>query len=210
MSLWKKLFGGASAGMGAGASSAPAVRRTYVVDPGVLEAGKGRRERLSPGAQVKLLQRLSRFAKRESVPMAAIFVGKDLRAVQDGGDFQGVTVYFEPEGDAFADRVASVARERGRGLRVTVITDDPRVETAAAAAGADSMRWSTLAKALDPGGSGGGGAGGGPKPSGTGGKKSPRGRPRTRRRREGDDEPRMSRQGGSDTVAVRDLIDLVD
>jgi hypothetical protein len=217
MSMWKKIFGISATGGGVVAGATPATaggRRTYVVDPAGSDGGKGRRERLPPGAQVKLLQRLARFAKRESLPMAAVFVGKELRAVQDGGDFQGVTVYFAPETEAFPARVASVVRERGRGAQVTVITDDPQVEGAAAAAGAALMRWSTLAKAVDQGGGGSGGGsgggGGGGKPTGTGGRKPGRNRPRTRRRRDDDDEPRMSRQGGSDTVAVRDLIDLVD
>jgi hypothetical protein len=211
MSIWKKIFGISETGGGAVAGAVPSTaggRRTYVVDPAGSDGGKGRRERLPPGAQVKLLQRLARFAKRESLPMAAVFVGKELRAVQDGGDFQGLAVYFAPESEAFPARVASVVRERGRGAQVTVITDDPQVEGAATAAGAALMRWSTLAKAVDQGGGAGAGAGG--KPTGTGGKKPSRNRPRMRRRRDGDDEPRMSRQGGSDTVAVRDLIDLVD
>lgn len=203
MSIFSKIFGGGESG-----GSTDAIRRTYVVDPVAAGNGKNKRDRLAPGAQVKLLQRLARFAKREELPMAAVLVGKDLRAVQDGGDFQGVTVFFEPESGSYPARVASVVRERGRGAQVTIITDDPKVEESATAAGAVPMRWSTLLKAMDLGGGGEGGSGGG---SGSGGKKAPRNRPRNRRRRnDGEAEPRMSRQGGSDTVAVRDLIDLVE
>ncbi len=164
---------------------------------------------MAPGAQVKFLQRVSRFAEKESIAFTVVLGGKELRAVKNGDDFQGVRVYFAEQAGAFAGVVTEQVRNKLKSGPVTFITDDPKLEGEAASVGADSMRLTTFLKAFDGGGS----------RDGAGGKSS-RNRNRSRNRsrdrsggdrnRRNDDQPRMSRQGGSDTVAVRDLLDLVE
>lgn len=192
---------------GATSESAPAKCR-YIVDPAPRKPGKEKREKLTPADQVKFLQRISRFARKEMLDVAVVFATKELRAVQHRGDFQGITVYFEPDGNEFYDMVVRVVREQSEDARVTVITDDDELEQEVRGAGAQAMRMTTFAKALDGAGesrNGNGGGGGASRPA------RPHRRARGRRRGKSDgDTPRISRQGGSDTAAVRDLIDLVD
>jgi hypothetical protein len=185
---------------GGGESAQGQNSRTYIVDIGGIDRGKTRRERMSPGVQVKHLQRLARFTQREEIPVSVLLEGKELRAVEHGGDFQGIKVYFEADGDAFAKTMLSLVRDRLSRHAVTVITDDAALDVAVQGAGGQAMRLSTFAKALD--------ASTGPS-DGNGSSRSDSSarRPRSRRRRN-DPEPKPAVQGGDETV--RDLIDLVD
>ena len=194
MSLLKKIRS-----LAAGSPPAAEAARSYIVDIAGAERAKGRRERLSPGAQVKSLQRIARFTKRESLAFSVLLEGKELRAVQHGGEFQGVAVYFEEDADAYHEALLTLVRDRLRRGAVTVITDDAALDQAVLDAGGDPMRFSTFRKALEPAtGS-----------DGDGEPRNPRNDRRGRgRRRRSEPAPKPSVQGGDETV--RDLIDLVD
>ena len=85
---------------------------------------------------------------------------------------------------------------------VTVITNDPELSGKVRDAGGQAMRYETLKKAFEGSGTGRGTSGGSQssRPS----------RSRKSRRRSDDESPRGSRQGGSDTSRVREMLDLVD
>jgi len=170
-------------------------RRSYIIDPGARTKG---REKLPPGAQVKVLQRLARFAEKETVKLSAVFEGKELRAVKHQGDFQGVTVYFVSEPSAFGRNFLEIVQDSAKETAVTVITNDVELEQLVLSAGCGVMRLSTFEKVFD----------GGLRRNGTAGGRASRA-PRPRRKKP-DQQPRMSKQGGSDTDPVRDLLDLVD
>ena len=96
-----------------------------------------------------------------------------------------------------------LVRDTGRAGPVIMITDDVEIEKSALSAGAQVMRLSTFEKALE-GGLRRGGGGNGSRGAARGGSGQ-----RNRRRRN-DGQPRMSKQGGSDKDAVRDMLDLVE
>ena len=187
--------------------SSPANRsgsQVCVLDPAYHGSGNGkhRRERMSPGIQVKILQRVSRFAEKESLRMAAVFEGNELRVVPHGGDFHGVKVFFESEASAYPTAVMDVIRTMKRAGAVTLITDDPNLSSQAEQRGIATCRYTTFKKALD---------GDGAKRDGNPTPKSARNPRRNRSRRHPDGEAaRGSRQGGSDTSMVREMIDLVE
>lgn len=173
--------------------------RSYVVDAMGSDRGKERRERMAPGEQVKFLQRLARFTKREALTVSVLLEGKELRAVQQGGDFQGLRVFFEASSGEVETKVVDLVREYRRDGDVTVITDDASLEKSAGGAGAEAMRLSTFVKAWDAA-TGGGGSSSKPNRNGR--------RQRSSRRRQQPQQERASVQGGGDTV--RDMIDLVE
>lgn len=133
--------------------------RLYIVEGGRLAEGRGG-EKLSPRDQVQLLHQIARFAKQEEVKVQVVFEGHDLREVANGGEFNGVTVFFTDKAAAVADLMIKLARAGGRSC--VVITADRAVESRAVSMGFKTMRASTLKKAMEGGGaSNGGGEGGG-------------------------------------------------
>jgi len=199
MGILDKIFGSGTA--------TPAARtngpRSYVVDAMGSSRGKQRRDRMAPGEQVKFLQRLARFTKREALTVSVLLEGKELRAVQQGGDFQGLRVFFEANADGVENKMVDLVRQYRRDGDVTVITDDSGLEDSVRGAGADAMRLSTFVKAWDAATGGGGGGGGSSSKPNRNGR-----RQRSSRRRQQPQQERASVQGGGDTV--RDMIDLVE
>ena len=185
------------------ADVAPGGNHVYVVDPAYTASGNDKkgRGRLNPGAQVKALQKISRFAKREALTLMAVFEGHELRVVSHKGDFHGVQVFFEPEQDAFHRAALGVARDAMKNGAVTVITNDAELVDKVRGAGGQAMRYETLKKALENGSER-------SAPTGTRSSRPPRGR--KPRRRADEEIVRGSRQGGSDTSRVREMLDLVD
>lgn len=132
----------------------------YIVEGGRLAEGRGG-EKLSPRDQVQLLHQIARFAKQEEVKVQVVFEGRDLREVANGGEFNGVTVFFTDKTAEVPDLMIKLARAGGRSC--VVITSDRALESRAASMGFKTMRASTLKKAMEGGGvsNGGGGEGGG-------------------------------------------------
>jgi hypothetical protein len=157
---------------------------------------------MAPGEQVKFLQRLARFTKREALTVSVLLEGKELRAVQHGGDFQGLRVFFEASSGGVENKMVDLVRQYRRDGDVTVITDDTSLEDPVRDAGADAMRLSTFVKAWDAATGSGSGGGSSSKPNRNGR------RQRSSRRRQQPQQERASVQGGGDTV--RDMIDLVE
>ena len=184
-------------------------RRVYVVDPAGMSRDKKGRDRLPPGAQVKILQRLSRFAKKESLDLSAVFEGKALRAVEHEGDFQGIKVYFaSPQGSAYAEMVMSIVRRGLRSAQVTGITDDPKLAASIEAAGGQAMRYATFRKALDAGGGKNGeGSGNRPKRSNRRGRSRP---PAGESRESRESREAKPQKPAPERDPVSDLIDLID
>lgn len=139
--------------IGGGSSHANSL---YVVEGGRLAEGRGG-EKLSPRDQVQLLHQIARFAKQEEVKVQVVFEGHDLREVADGGEFNGVTVFFTDKAAAVADLMIKLARAGGRSC--VVITSDRALESRAASMGFKTMRASTLKKAMEGGGASNGGGG---------------------------------------------------
>ena len=98
--------------------------RLYIVEGGRLAEGRGG-EKLSPRDQVQLLHQIARFAKQEEVKVQVVFEGHDLREVANGGEFNGVTVFFTDKAAAVADLMIKLARAGGRSC--VVITADRAV-----------------------------------------------------------------------------------
>jgi hypothetical protein len=199
MSLIEQLKAWLSPSPGPGRTSS---RRVYVIDPAGWSRDKKGRERLAPGVQVKILQRLSRFAKKEAVDITAVFEGKELRAVKHKGEFQGIRVYFAGSaGASCSDTILSAAKDRRRSARVTVITDDASLTPSIESAGGDAMRLSTFRKALD-----------GPAGKNGDGDRSQRGGRKGRggRKRPSDSQPAQKEKQPAARDPVSDLIDLVE
>ncbi len=202
-------------------------KRLYVVDAARLFGGGGG-DRLSPRDQVQVLHQLARFAQKEEIAIQAVFEGRPLREVADGGEFNGVTVYFADQAsglaDVFVDRVRSGLRRGG----VVAITANRQLEESATGLGAVTMRPSTLRKAME--GSGGGGDGGGRDRSGPprqrsrrrgrgggGGGRPPQQQQQQQQPQQGQQQQPPASQPESSARpadpsrdAVRDMIDLVD
>lgn len=135
----------------------PGGKRLYIIDAAQLY-GSGGNDRLSPRDQIQVLQQLARFADKENINVQAAFEGRALREVAHGGSFSGVTVFFADKTPALHDLVVSLFRKGSRGSRVvTVITGNRTLEQRVASAGGQTMRPSTLRRAMENGGGGGGG-----------------------------------------------------
>ena len=181
--------------------------RMCVIDAAGLGRADGKVERLSPGAQIRILQRLSRFAEKESVPISAVFEGKELRAVSHGGDFQGIKVYFASKPGSREDVLLGFLKGRSSGI--TIVGGNPRLESRVLESGGQFMRLDTFRKALEGPGEGSGNGnrrqqGRKKGPRRRGGPQKDRDREQGRRRRESQDRPAPNKD------PVHDLIDVVE
>ena len=177
--------------------------RMCIVDAAGLARADGKVERLSPGSQIRILQRLSRFAEKESVPISAVFEGKELRAVEHGGDFQGIKVYFAGKSGSREDLLLSLVKGRAN---VTLI-GNTGLESKVLERGGAFMRLATFRKALEGPGEGSGGNGrsqGRKKNTRRRGPPKDRERNQNRRKQGGEDKP------PADADPVHQLIDVVE
>jgi len=127
--------------------------RLYIID-GAQVAGPGSSvDRLSPRDQVHVLQQLARFAEKEKISIQVAFEGRALREVEHGGEFQGVQVFFADKQAALQDLILDLVRSGSR-RQVVLVTGHRQLEEKAAAAGAQTLRPSTLRKAMENGGGG--------------------------------------------------------
>lgn len=192
-------------------------RRLYLVDGArILDEKAG--GKLGPREQIQVLQQLSRFAAQEKVKITAVFEGRPLREVDNGGEFNGVTVFFVEQAAGVQEQIVKLLRKQGASA-VVVVTANAALEKSVASQGGITLRASTFRKAF--GSNGGGGS-------------SDRSRQQNRRRHGGRSRPQQtSRQpversieaassdegaaskqtqpnGGGEKDAVRSLIDLVE
>jgi len=180
--------------------------------------------RMAPRDQVQMLNALARVAKQENMEIQVLFESdRALREVEDGGDFNGVTVYFAPDTEQLVAKALKLCRGGG-----VLVSSGVTMESRATEAGITVIGSSTFRKAFLQGG----------LPGGNGGDRGDRGdrrRGRDRRRDRGDRGDRGDRNGnrggqksssngggdsapaaepasggGEDNSAVRNLIDLVE
>jgi hypothetical protein len=157
MSLLDKIQAFFSSGSG---SAHQAAKRLYLLDAARILDDKAGGSRIGPREQVQVLQQLARFAEQEKVRLIAVFEGRPLREVENGGEFNGITVYFAEQDTSVNDVILKVLKGESRRMPVVVVTADPQFEPKVLAAGGQIMRASTFRKALS-GGNGGGNMGGG-------------------------------------------------
>ena len=202
----------------AGSSGADGSKRLYIVDGASLGSTNGGRARLSPRAQLDMLHRLSRFAKKESLQIETVFEGEPLRKVADKSEFKDVMVRFAGSPSDLAPLIVKMVKENSRRREVVVITSDKELEEKVLASGGTTVRSSTFNKGLDAAVGGGDGnrnsgdsrrrrprrggrrSGGNGDQRGEGNQKSEAPRRQQRKRKPKDD--------GLDDV--RELIDLVE
>lgn len=206
----------------AGGSSRPGAR-TYVVDAARLVDEKTGR-RMAPREQVQMLNALSKIARQESLDLIVLFESdRALREVEDGGEFNGLKVFFAPDTEQLVAKALKLCRGGG-----VLVSSGVTMESRATEAGIPVLSSSTFRKAFLQGGLP-GGNGGGDRSNGDRDRR--RGRDRRRDRRDrgdrgdrggnrpspkgngGEEESSSSEapaEGGEDNSAVRNLIDLVE
>lgn len=183
------------------------VASSCIVDVNRVAGAKSGRDRIPPRVQIQTLQRLARFAKKESIGLVAVIDGKELRDVAHGADYQGVKVYFSAQAANFAEAMLKASRKHRGAL---VITDNQDVEKKVSAQGAETMRVSSFKKGLD---SVLGGSGGSQSRSGGGGsqrRRSSGGGKQRRPAREKSEGETGKKEEPKDVDPVSELIDLVE
>ena len=128
--------------------------RLYVIDGAQMVGSGSAVERLSPRDQVHVLQQLSRFAEKESIDIQVAFEGRSLREVAHGGEYGGVKVFFADKQAALQDMILDLVRSGARRQKVVLVTNNRQLEEKAARTGAQTLRPSTLRKAMENGGGG--------------------------------------------------------
>lgn len=128
--------------------------RLYIIDGAQLVGSGSAVERLSPRDQVHVLQQLSRFAEKESIDIQVAFEGRSLREVAHGGEYGGVKVFFADKQAALQDMILDLVRSGARRQKVVLVTNNRQLEEKAARTGAQTLRPSTLRKAMENGGGG--------------------------------------------------------
>jgi hypothetical protein len=126
--------------------------RTYVVDGARLVDEKTGR-RMAPRDQVQMLNALARVAKQENLEIQAVFESdRPLREVEDGGEFNGVKVYFAPDNE----QLVALALKLCRKGNCTLVSSGVTMESRATEAGLQVLCSSTFRKAFLQGGMPGG------------------------------------------------------
>jgi hypothetical protein len=218
MSFWdnvKGLLGGKPGGVARDAD------RLYIVDVERLAESRGG---VGPVERVQALQRLAQFAAREKIRVQAVVGGRPLREVAHGEELNGLPVYYSEEAGGAAEQILKLYKPGA-----LVITSDAQVEERIRSRGGETMRTSTLRKAIEGEGGGGGGQDGrgdrGPRrrqdrpprrDRGDRGDRPDRGdhRPQPPREPQGPEgetsPPPASRPPSSTDTTVKSLIDLVE
>lgn len=169
--------------------------KVYIVDAAKLQDGN--KKQLSPHQKIQILKKLAGFVKRENVQLEALFEGKPLRVVDEGGDFSGVTVYYTRGKLDMAGLVEKRIAALG-DAKATVISDDQNLESRLAESGAEFMRAGTFKKALGMG-----------KSRSRGGRSSnQKQKPKSGKRKSRQNKSKNTGKNGKDRVS--DLIDLVE
>lgn len=142
MTFWEKLKNWFGIGAGAG-------KRLCIVDAATLSGSGKSNGRLNPKEQIQILRKLSQFAEREGIDVAAVFEGHALREVAHGESFGArVKVYFADSSAGVQDVIRKlVADERAR--KPLVVTANRKFEEELSASGAFLLRGNTFRKGID-------------------------------------------------------------
>ena len=202
--------------------------RIYVVDGARLVDEKTGR-RMAPREQIQMLNALARVAKQENLEIQVVFESeRPLREVDNGGEFNGLKVYFEADTEQLVATALKLCRKHGGMLVSSGVT----MESRATEAGIPVLCSSTFRKAFLQGGMPGGERGergdrggderrngrdrGGDRGGNGGGNRPPREESQGQAG-ESSEAPAPSEGGGEesqapreDNRAVRNLIDLVE
>ena len=171
----------------AGAAGRPG-GRTYVVDAARLVDEKTGR-RMAPREQVQMFNALAKVAKQENLALQAVFESdRPLREVEDGGDYNGVQVYFAPDGEQLVALAIKLCRKSGAMLITSGVTMESKATEAGIPVLCSGTFRKTFLQGAMPAGSGERGDRGG---RGDRGDRGDRGGDRRRGR-----EPRRERGGG--------------
>ena len=118
-------------------------RRVYVVD-GTRLANEKSGRRLAPREQLEMIRALARVAKTEGMELHVLFDSdRPLREVEDGGDYQGVTVHFADGAESLLAKALKQCRGQG-----TLVSAGEAAEKAAADAGVTIVSSGTFRKAF--------------------------------------------------------------
>ncbi|RKX32432.1 MAG: hypothetical protein DRP22_02295 [Verrucomicrobia bacterium] len=129
--------------------SVKGARSTYIVDGSDLNQELRSRRRMAPREQLALLDRVSRFARRENIKLVVVFESRPLRKVPQGAEYRDVAVYYAGMRDNLADTILNLMHKlRGR-TEVTVVTSNNQLEDRIRQSGGRIMRCSTFRKALE-------------------------------------------------------------
>lgn len=189
--------------------------RLYVVDAARLVDEKTGR-RMAPREQINLLNALSKVAKQEGLNIQAVFESdRPLREVENGGEYNGITVYFMPDSESLMAHILKLCRKTNGVL----VSSGANLESRATEQGITVLSSSTFRKAFLQGGGSSDRTGGGSH----GGRNNDRRRNNDRKRsRNGNGRHNNKPQsnGGQDNQSssassesadpVRNLIDLVE
>ena len=125
--------------------------RVYVVDGARLVDEKTGR-RLAPREQVQMLNALARIAKQESLEIQVLFESdRPLREVDEGGEFNGLKVYYAPDTEQLVAKALKLCRGGG-----VLVSSGVTMESRATEAGITVLSSSTFRKAFLQNGNGGG------------------------------------------------------
>ncbi len=178
-------------------------RRTVVVDTNDLLEAQGIK-RAVPRDQLRILRRLSRYAKREQVEIIAVLQGKPLRKAPDRQEFEGVTVRYAVSREKAIKLILSSSKN---GKKFVVISGDEEVQSKVIGKGF-CMRSSTFMKAFEADNEG-----------PTGSSRQPKKRPaRNHKQRKDENKPAVDEQHhdaeeesteNSEEELINELIELV-
>ncbi len=126
--------------------------RTYVVDGARLVDEKTGR-RMAPREQIQMLHALARVAKQEALEIQVVFESeRPLREVENGGEFNGLKVFFESDTEQLVATALKLCRQNNGMLVSSGVT----MESRATEAGIPVLCSSTFRKAFLQGGMPGG------------------------------------------------------
>ncbi|HIE10252.1 MAG TPA: hypothetical protein EYP62_01400, partial [Kiritimatiellae bacterium] len=119
-------------------------RSTYIVDGGDLSQELRARRRMAPREQLALLDRVSRFARRENVKLFVVFESRPLRKVPQGAEYREVGVYYSGGRSNLADTILNLMHNLRGHTEVTVVTSNNQLEERVRQSGGRIIRCSTF------------------------------------------------------------------
>ena len=121
----------------------------YLVDGNNVIGQRVGWHRDKPGAQRRLLRELADLNRSGSEEVAVVFDGRPLGEVGDGGNLDGVSVYFARRGSDADHRMLELVREASEPARIIAVTSDRRLDESLRTLGARTIRSGRFRKMLD-------------------------------------------------------------